>query len=498
MNPNSPFLVSLSHELRLLRAESLSTLIGLILAVAFSYAAWNGTGWAQRQQRAVAVAVASHDSHVHDTLTHLSAMEAGTYRPPSAFLNPANPLWIGLRHASTPAALPATALQAAAVGQSDLFPPYLNVSADTRDTWSLQEDVENPSNLLAGAFDPAFVAVVLLPLMLIALSYDLLSAEREGGTLALLLTQPVSLTTLLASKVTARAVVVLGGASLFSALALVSADPFSTDFLLRIGLWTTLIWAYGLFWLALCAAISSQGVSSAAGALILCGMWLLFQLIIPTLTGVLAQTVRPSPSRASMVSEIRTAQDQARQRSNASLAHYLREHGDEHPDTPVLHGHDLDDARRRALILLDSNTRIERILDEQEMRRQDQLGLVAWLRFLSPPVLMQDALSEVAGSGEIRLRHFHAQADSFGARWRTYFLPKALRNEALSSGDYAHFPVFDYQGLPISKLIGEIASILTGLLVSAALLGLITHRRLKKPATREQLLFAPRHLMSST
>jgi ABC-2 type transport system permease protein len=493
MNLNSSFLVCLGNELRLLRIEGLSALIFLIMATVFSYAAWNGTGWAQRQQQAVAVAQAAHDSRVHDKLTQLSAMEAGTYRPPSAFLNPSNPLWIGLRHATTPAALPGTALQAAAVGQSDLFPPYLNVSADTRDTWSLQEDVENPANLLAGAFDPAFVAVVLLPLILIALSYDLLPAERERGTLALLLTQPVSLTTLLAAKVTARAMVVLGGTSLFGALtlALVSSDPLSTDFLLRIGLWFVLIWAYGMFWLALCAAVSSREGSSAAGALILCGLWLLFQLIIPTLASVFAQTVLPAPSRATMVSEIRAAQDKARQRADASLARYLLAHGEDRPAVPVLNGLELDSARRRILTLLDSSAQIEHILDTQEVRRQEQASLIARLRFLSPAVLLQDALSEVAGSGEMRLRHFHAQAESFGARWREHFLTRALRNEALSSADYAHFPAFEYQELPTAKLIGEIALILPGLIVPAALLGLITRRRLNKPAIREQLLFAP-------
>lgn len=493
MNLNTPFLVCLRHELHLLRIEGLSALTCLILAAVFSYAAWNGTGWVQRQQQAVAVAQTAHDTRVHDKLTQLRAMEAGTYRPPSAFLNPSNPLWIGLRHATTPVSLPATDLQAVAVGQSDLFPPYLNVSADTRDTWSLQEDVENPANLLAGAFDPAFVSVVLLPLILIALSYDLLPGERERGTLALLLTQPISLTTLLAAKVTARAMVVLGGTSLFGALtlSLVSSHPLSTDFLLRIGLWFSLVWAYGIFWLALCAAISSRGGSSAASALILCGLWLLFQLIIPTLASTFAQTVLPAPSRATLVSEIRAAQDQARQRGGASFARYLQEHGDYRPAAPVLNGQELEGARRRVLTLLDSSAQIEHILDGQEVRRQEQASLVARLRFLSPAVLLQDALSEVAGSGEMRLRHFHAQAESFGARWREHFLTLALRNEALSSADYTHFPAFDYQELPTAKLVGEVALILPGLILPAALLGLITRRRLKEPAIREQLLFAP-------
>jgi ABC-2 type transport system permease protein len=56
--------------------------------------------------------------------------------------------------------------------------------------------------------------VFLFPLRILALSYNLLSAEREQGTLALVLSQPVRLSTVVLGKLVARfgLVVVLGAA----------------------------------------------------------------------------------------------------------------------------------------------------------------------------------------------------------------------------------------------------------------------------------------------
>ena len=59
-------------------------------------------------------------------------------------------------------------------------------------------ELENPVNLMTGAFDIAFVVIFLLPIFILAISYDLLSSERERGTLAMILAHPISLKELMA------------------------------------------------------------------------------------------------------------------------------------------------------------------------------------------------------------------------------------------------------------------------------------------------------------
>ncbi len=76
--------------------------------------------------------------------------------------------------------------------------------------------MENPLKLLTGYWDFSFVLVYLYPLLILALSYSMIAAEKEDGVMALLLSQPVGLKTLIAGKIVARAVIIFGCVIVFS------------------------------------------------------------------------------------------------------------------------------------------------------------------------------------------------------------------------------------------------------------------------------------------
>ena len=78
------------------------------------------------------------------------------------------------------------------------------MTTDAKETVTGGAELENPQRLLSGRLDLAFVLIYLYPLLILAISYNLLSAEQEQGTLALLLSQPVSLRTVILAKVAVR------------------------------------------------------------------------------------------------------------------------------------------------------------------------------------------------------------------------------------------------------------------------------------------------------
>ena len=100
--------------------------------------------------------------------------------------DPRDPLWMGQEGAAKIAILPPAPLAPVAVGQRDLQPQALRLT--TEDHLSSQRENETamsgPTRLMTGAFDLGFLFVFLFPLVVIALSYELLSGERERGTLA--------------------------------------------------------------------------------------------------------------------------------------------------------------------------------------------------------------------------------------------------------------------------------------------------------------------------
>ena len=100
-----------------------------------------------------------------------------------------------------PATLPPGALGDFAVGHTDLHPSSGEISPwNNLSTIFGRYQFENPEMLAMGSFDVALVVIVVMPLLMIAVSFDLLSRERARGTLALTLCAPMSLARMLVDE----------------------------------------------------------------------------------------------------------------------------------------------------------------------------------------------------------------------------------------------------------------------------------------------------------
>jgi len=203
--------------------------------------------------------------------------------------------------------MPPAPLAALAVGQSDLLPYYYKISLRSRDTLLGNDEIENPVHLLSGRFDLAFVILYLYPLVILALSYNLISGEKEDGTLAITLSQPVGLRALALGKIGFRGLFVLALATLLSfAGALLSGVNLAAEGVLpRLALWVAVVAAYGAFWFALAVLVNAMGRGSSTNALTLAGLWLVFVLLIPSLLNVGTKAAHPVPSRVEMIQAMR-------------------------------------------------------------------------------------------------------------------------------------------------------------------------------------------------
>ena len=487
MATRSAFFHAFCHERRLFRADRLAWLVAVLLAAAVAVALAGGQRWVERQARAVTVAQADEAARLAKLRTNLHAMADGGFTPPSAFLNPANPLWVGHRHGAHVAVLPPTALAATAVGQSDLVPPYVKVSAEGKETFALDDEIENPSNLLVGQFDVAFFIVFLLPLAIIALSYDALSGEREQGTLALALANPVRLASLLAGRLAYRAALLVGTVvlALVAGLLLSGVPMANADAAARLAWWVLLVAAYAFLWFAIAAAVGAVGRGSAFNALALTGVWVALALVLPTLLSVAVSVALPAPSRAEMINRIRTVQTDADKAFDANAARFAQEHADLAGPGPGLLGPaEAARARRRLEVQLLAEKKVSALMArfDQQLARQQQA--VDALRFLSPAIVMQQALNDVAGTGTRRQQRFAGQVDAFHRQWQAFFAPKVRANAALTIADYGALPRFAWKEDTPSALGSALLPALAGLLVPASLALSIARRRLGRYPVR--------------
>ncbi|HEU4458020.1 MAG TPA: DUF3526 domain-containing protein [Methylibium sp.] len=477
---SAPFGVLLRHELRLMLADRHLLWLALALLLACGYALANGAAWFARQDAAVAAARADEVQRIDKLRADLAAVEAGALKPQGAFYDPRSALWVGLRHGATVAAIAREPLALVSFGQSDLNPPYVKVSTDNADSFLFAEEIENPAHLLNGSFDLAFVVVFLAPLLALALAHDLLTGEKEQGTLKLLLAQPIRLRRLLAAKLGLRFALLYGALLAAGAAALALGDGFDAMHgALALGGWALLLAAYLAFWFALAAWVDLRGRSAASNALVLAGAWIALALLLPTLLGLAIQVLHPVPSRAEMVERLRASQIAVHRDAEATLARFHAEHPEMDPAGIAP---DSDHARgvRRVALQAAAAANVQAEIARYDARLAAQQALVDRLRFVSPAVVMQQALNDLAGTGTARYRAFNDEVARFHARWQAWFRPKVLANRPLAAADYAALPRFEPARLAPGAVVAAVVAAAVGLLLPTLALLFAAARRLRR------------------
>jgi ABC-2 type transport system permease protein len=350
---------------------------------------------------------------------------------PNYFRDPRNPRAVNSVYGYQWAVLPPAPLASLAIGQSDLLPYYSAVTASSRHTSVQLDELQNPLQLLAGRFDLAFVAVYLLPLLVFALSYNMLSEERENGTLSLVLAQPATLRTLLLAKSLLRvAYVALISIALSAAGFLTAGVHLGEEGMTSAAVaWTLTVMAYGLVWLGIATLVNSRGWSSSTNAVTLAAIWLFLVAIVPSVLNVVIATVHPLPSRIALVEAAREAQSRALTRIG---------------QRPSISGPiDMDERARSSLIqIMEAEAEVLPVLrrfDEQLDKQQQQVQRWRWV---SPAIMAQLALTQIAATDGARYREFVNATERFRARWREFLYPIYPRQ--FTAADIDRIPKFSF------------------------------------------------------
>ncbi|HRG08845.1 MAG TPA: ABC transporter permease subunit, partial [Cyclobacteriaceae bacterium] len=125
---------------------------------------------------------------------------------PEPWLDPRSLSVYGQR-AGRVVAMDAQPLALISTGQSDLYTHTVKPKLYGEANALGFSELSNPVQLMFGSFDLAFVCIYLLPLLVLAFSYNLLSADKESGVLRLTISQPISLYKWLFGKLVVRFVV---------------------------------------------------------------------------------------------------------------------------------------------------------------------------------------------------------------------------------------------------------------------------------------------------
>jgi ABC-2 type transport system permease protein len=464
------------HEWKVLCRDTAVRLATLAFVLAAAWAGHHGGRVAHRQEeerRAVLAERAELMSAVRARLLGGSA----ALPPAAAKLDPTKPFHIGMR--PEPAVLPARATAPLAVGASDLLPAVTGASLLTGSiTEADKGGPDSPVVRTGGHADLAFVLVFLLPLVVLVLSHDLLSGERSRGTLALIQAQGVRLGTLVLGKVIARGAIVSVLVVLAVGLgaAMGGVWPVETGAVSGLVAWVLIALAHAGFYLAAAAWVESRATSSARTALALGSLWTVTTLVLPVLASAAVGALRPLPSRIESVDAERSAQLDTRRDGDRLLARFY----EDHPELRREPGAADDFSRAFVLVQRELDRTTAPILARLDRRIAGRQEAVDVARFLSPALLVDDALADVAGTAAHRHRRFLDQARRFDATWRDYWLPLVVASASATARHVAERPVFRFED-DTSALRWRRPAVAVAVLVAASLvLAALARARLRR------------------
>jgi ABC-2 type transport system permease protein len=329
---------------------------------------------------------------------------------------------------------------AVAIGQRDVQPFNLKVRLLALHGQLYDGELGNPLLASFGNFDLAFVFVVLSPLLVIALTFNTFSGERESGAWDLLRSQPARAGAVLAVRYLLKSALAwLTLLGLLGLAAIVLNLPVDAHW------WTVAGWLaiYVLFWTAASAAVNALGRGSDVNILVLLGIWIGTAVMGPALVNVAAAARYPLPEGLELTVAQREGYHSAWDRPLPETMAAFYERYPEWASVPLpadrysngwyyamqQRGDDLAEpiARRYRASLINRER------------------LAARASSLFPPVVLQRALTRLAGTD---LQSYLGYLDSVAAhheQLKRHFLPVIFSDRTVHDVDWNAAPRHRYR-----------------------------------------------------
>ncbi|MEM9286373.1 MAG: DUF3526 domain-containing protein [Pseudomonadota bacterium] len=384
-----------------------------------------------------------------------------------------------------PAVLPPAPLADFAGGSAELYPTtaVLTGWANPADLFSRYE-FDNPAPLSIGRLDLSFLVVVLLPLIMIAASFDILASDREGGRAKLVAVQAGQLHRSVWERLWLRNASIWATFSVAAVMmALLPASGADMGMrLLHFAAWLAIAWVYGAFWFGLIALASIVIKKGETVASALFAAWAMFVFAVPAVGGALAEGLYPPPSRLAFLSEMRKGEVAAIRQTAALTAGILADH----PEMTVS-----DEAvpaffNRAYVANREAGKRTTPVLIAFEESRNQRLSLVSYVQYASPSLIADRALTAVAGGDIERAMAYQRQAREALAELFDVIGPAVAAKQRISLEQFEAIPAFQYKERSLGDILASSAVPLAYLVLLGFGLVALARRRLAAPL--EQIL----------
>lgn len=478
LNENVRPAVSLKTQWWLFTKRSSNLLLLAVFFAAGSYGLYQGYSSKKKQ-------VTTIEAFCQEKKTTLKEMTKGfdadttTAKGKAAFTKVTTPILINW-YIVLPAFKMPVSTAIFSIGQTDVFPYYYTVNTESFFMQLFKQgEIANPLRSLSGHFDVNFWVIYLLPLLIILLGFNTLSAELGNGNWRLVNSQGISARQWLSSKflLVGLLIQIMVTGVFFGGLAInlffFEQFPMLNDFLFLTG-----ASLYLYLWLSIIYAINAIGKSTPANALY-CGIaWAAACIIMPTLVTMTAERLLPVDNTS--VSRMSRRPQGSKFEDEGFGVETIKKLGNAHPEFGPATIGPSSPAFRFAVYMAyhklmdDTNTVTVKHYYRQIEKRQRLTNLSG---FINPAAATDGIFSALTDNDAFANHGFVWQTKAFHARLHDAYFPPFFSGRQLTKRDYDKFPVFRYKpaGLSLSVFINYLL-----LLFIAVFIVIVSNRKLKQ------------------
>lgn len=382
-----------------------------------------------------------------------------------------------------PASLPPSPLGDFAIGATTLHPSMTEITPWSNSVNLFGEyEFANPTTLALGRFDLAFVAVVIIPLLMIVVSFDVLAADRESGRLRLGAAQRADRSSGVFARLLVRNGAIWAGFAATLVFALIaSPSVMSADRVAHFAAWTAICLVYFSFWVAVIAAAVAWIRRGDAAAAVLAAAWALLVFALPGLTAGTADFLNPPPARLAYLSEMRAAQGAAEREADRLTEGFLRDH-----PTLTVSDEEVPGYFRSAFLAnRETERRTAGILEDFVRSADARRAIADRAQYLSPPLIVHRALVAVAGADIDRMLAFKAEARRALGRLSDAVASAVITKRRISLAEFDRLERFQFGDAPLSRTLARFAIPIAYVLALTGLLLILARRRFRAPLERQ-------------
>lgn len=340
------------------------------------------------------------------------------------------------------AIFPASPLSSFSMGASGKWPDHYHHEGSSV-TQSLSRPVRsNPLLATIGAFDLTLLVGALLPLAVIALTYNVVAMDREQGRWPLIGLHATSISWLVANRCMVRVgalIAVVIGVTLSGSL-IATDGEWNLYSVRNFWVWTACMTAYLAFWTLLAICVNSLRLSSSGSGLLLLLCWTFLVIAVPSVVQREVNRRFQIPPGSELIAAEERVQRQAEQESEQVWTEFLRNHPEitldsENPQQEYLLR---DVALNRAI-----RFRVREQLESYQQRFLDREAFLERYQGLSPLLAWRTAADQSAGASLRHYLDFASQTSEFHEKYISYFEPFSMSGQELSYSDIQAIPRFD-------------------------------------------------------